>query len=686
MANTHRLFGNGILHGGDYNPDQWRHDPRVLEEDIRLMQKCGCNTFSTAIFAWSALEPAENRYDFEWLDTTMERLHAADRQVILATPSGARPLWMAERYPEVRRVYRDGRRWVMGERHNHCWTSPVYRDKVRQINSALAERYAHHPAVVAWHVSNEYNGDCYCELCLARFHEWLKKRYHTLDELNRAWWTAFWNQTYSEWRQIDPRAYGLDGLLIDWLRFSSEQVVDFFQWEAEPLRKANADLPITTNLMGFHFGVDYHELARFVDIVSNDSYPGYHADNPELVRAAAMQSMQFDMMRCLTGRPLPWFLMESCIDGRSLWLNTHLKAPGLHDLEMLQAIAHGSNGTLYFQWRQNRGGVEKYHGAVVHHSHPEESRTFQEVTALSARYARIARVTNSLNRSEVALLLDWESRWAYHAALGMPNYKHDWALTSEAASHYFPFWSRGIGVDVLSSDMDFSGYALVIAPKLFLLKPGLAARLRQYVENGGTLVFTHLGGLVNETGLCFTDGAPGDGLEELCGVFVDETDELKGANESLGIRALSGNSLGLDGDWRTARVYSLGLLKGATVLAEYTEGWAKGRPALTVQRTGKGATYFFLADFDAGGYERAYASIIRSRQLVGVCGTSDPLPTGVTAQLRHGSTTKYLVLLNFSTDRAEVQLSGVWQDMESELNVGTTASLWPLSARVLVSR
>jgi len=647
------------------------------------MQKCGCDTFSTAIFAWSALEPEENRYEFGWLDAAFERLHAADRRVILATPSGARPMWMAERYPEVRRVQREGQRSVMGERHNHCWASPIYRDKVRRINSELARRYSQHPAVVAWHVSNEYNGECYCELCLAAFRKWLESRYHTVAELNRAWWAAFWNQTYSDWSQIDPRAYGLDGLLLDWHRFVSAQVVDFFQWEAEPLRAANPDLPITTNLMGFHFGVDYHALAQFVDVVSNDSYPGYHADNPDLVRAAASQSMQFDMMRCLKGHPMPWFLMESCIDGRSLWLNTHLKAPGLHELEMLQSIAHGSNGTLYFQWRQNRGGVEKYHGAVVHHAHPEETRSFQEVTALSARYARLAEITDTLNRSDVALLFDWESRWAYHAALGMPNYKHDWALTSEASAHYLPFWSRGIGVDVLSSDVDFSAYAVVIAPKLFLLKPGLSARLRQYVEAGGTLIFTHLGGLVNETGLCFTDGAPGDGLEQLCGVFVDETDELKAATESAGIRALAGNSLGIDGEWRAMRAYSLGLLKGATALAEYTEGWAKGRPALTVQATGKGATYFFLADFDEAGYDRVYAAIIRTRSLAGACGTSARLPPGVTAQLRYAATGKYLILLNFSTDLVEVPLRGLWQDVESGLKISTSVSLAAFGARVL---
>ena len=305
---------------------------------------------------------------------------------------------------------------------------------------------------------------------------------------------------------------------------------------------------------------------------------------------------------------------------------------------------------------------------------------------MSARYARISQITDSLNRSKVALLLDWESRWAYRAALGLPDYRNESALVTEATAHYLPFWSRGIGVDVLSSDVDFSAYALVIAPKLFLLKPSVSSRLRQYVEAGGTLVLTHLGGLVNETGLCFTDGAPGDGLEELCGVFVDETDQLGNATGSVGVGTIKNNSLELSGAWRTTRVYSLAHLKGATPLAKYEDGWVKGRPSLTVKRTGNGATYFFLADYDAAGYECVYSAIIRSIGLVGACGNAGPLPRGVTAHLRCSATERYLVLLNFGISPIDVPLQGAWRDVESDVDVVKTASLAALGARVLVSR
>jgi beta-galactosidase len=193
-----------ILHGGDWSPEQWLHEPAVIEEDFRLMEKTGCNTFSIGIFSWATLEPEEGRFEFAWLDDIMNRLAAHGYYAFLATPSGGKPQWMSDKYPEVRRINREGRREPHGGRHNHCFTSPVYRDKVRIINTKLAERYKGHKALAGWHISNEYSGACFCDLCLAAFHAWLKTRYASLDALNRAWWTAFWSQTFQSWDQIKP--------------------------------------------------------------------------------------------------------------------------------------------------------------------------------------------------------------------------------------------------------------------------------------------------------------------------------------------------------------------------------------------------------------------------------------------------------------------------------------------------
>ena len=132
-----------LLHGGDYNPDQWPAE--VWEQDMRLMKLAHCNAMSVGIFAWARLEPAEGQFDFDWLDRVMDMIVENGGVAVLATPSWARPAWLARQYPEVLRVRADRQRNLFGGRHNHCLTSPVYREKVRIINGKLAERYADHP-------------------------------------------------------------------------------------------------------------------------------------------------------------------------------------------------------------------------------------------------------------------------------------------------------------------------------------------------------------------------------------------------------------------------------------------------------------------------------------------------------------------------------------------------------------
>jgi len=250
-----------IIHGGDYNPDQWLDRPDILEEDIRLMKEANCNTMSVGIFAWASLEPEEGKYDFDWLDQVFERLHNNDIKVILATPSGARPDWMADKYPEVLRVNADRKRILFGGRHNHCYTSPVYREKTQEMNRKLAERYGDHPALILWHISNEYGGECHCDKCQEAFRDWLQKKYGTLENMNKAWWSSFWSHTYTDWSRVESPApngmQSIHGLKLDWKRFVTAQTIDFYKNEIKPLRELTKDIPITTNFMGLYDGLDY---------------------------------------------------------------------------------------------------------------------------------------------------------------------------------------------------------------------------------------------------------------------------------------------------------------------------------------------------------------------------------------------------------------------------------------------
>jgi beta-galactosidase len=510
-----------ILHGGDYNPDQWQRYPEVLAEDYRLMRLAGCNTFTLGVFAWTSYEPEEGHFTFDWLDRVMDRMAEEGHKVVLATPSGAKPAWMSAKYPEIRRVLKSGLREPHTGRHNHCWSSPVYREKVAVINRKLAERYGAHPALGMWHVSNELAGECYCELCVAAYQRWLEAKYGTLDALNHAWWAEFWSKTCTRWDQIDPRDGSLDGQSLDFRRFTNHALVDFMLWEMKPLRELTPGVPCTTNFMGTFGWNDYARIAEHVDLVADDQYPGYDGSSAALPDVAMTVSFKNDLYRCF--KPdRPWMLMESTPDAQQWREPMRLKRPNLHRAEMLQALAHGAEGTCYFQWRKGRGGLEKLHGAVVDHAGHEHTRVFQHVAALGREYERLEPILGSVIENQVAFVYDWDVRWGYEYTSGADRRNNAYDRTCYA--HYRPFWQSGVGVDVIGSERDFSGYKLLVTPQLWLLKPGVAERIRKFVEAGGTWVATQYTGYCDEHNRMLFGGLPGQGLGSVLGIWNEEYD------------------------------------------------------------------------------------------------------------------------------------------------------------------
>ena len=353
-------MGDGyLMHGGDYNPEQWLDRPEILEIDLERFREAKINTVTLGVFSWAKLEPREGEYHFEWLEQIIDRLYENGISVILATPSGARPHWLADRYPEVLRVNAARQRMLFGGRHNHCLTSPAYRQKVRQIDMQLAKSFGSHPAVKMWHISNEFSGDCHCPLCQEAFRGWLKERYHTIEALNESWFTTFWSHTYDSFDQVESPSpigeHSIMGLDLDWKRFVSDQTIDFMEQEIRALREAGADKPTTANLMYRFLQVDYFKLARKIDVVSWDNYPVWH--KRELKETAQRTAFWHDMMRSLKKRP---FLMMESSPGPTNWQDvSKLKRPGILLATSLQSIAHGSDGALYFQMRKSRGAVSE---------------------------------------------------------------------------------------------------------------------------------------------------------------------------------------------------------------------------------------------------------------------------------------------------------------------------------------
>jgi beta-galactosidase len=634
-----------MLHGADYNPEQWSSYPEILKEDIRLMKLANCNVMSIGIFSWVKLEPEEGRFNFEWMDRLLETFVENGLSVFLATPSGARPAWLSAKYSEVLRVGSNRNRNLHGLRHNHCYSSPVYREKVATINRELALRYANHPAVLGWHISNEFGGDCHCDYCQQAFRSWLKSKYGNLDTLNHAWWTTFWSHTYTEWAQVEsPSIHGetqVHGLNLDWKRFVSDQTIDFCKHEINIVRAYSNEIPITTN-MHMTEGIDYRKLAKELDVISWDTYPEWHyTEDDDDSRLAARTAMHYDLMRSLKNKP--FLLMESTPSLTNWQSVSKLKRPGMHKLSSLQAVAHGADSVQYFQWRKSRGSSEKFHGAVIDHSGHENTRVFRDVAEVGEILAGLTDVIGSVTPAEVAILFDWDNRWAVKDAQGIRNSGLHYEET--VLQHYRAFWELGIPVDVIGTEDDLSRYKLIIGPMLYLLSEENGARIEQFVESGGTFVATYWSGIVNETDLCHLGGFPGP-LRTTLGIWSEETEGLH-ERDLNGVVPRSNNSLGLTGDYDAHQIAEVVHLEGAESIADYRSDFYAGRPALTRNKLGEGRAYYLATRVkDADFYIKLYASISRE---AGIQPALDvELPQGVTAQIRTNGESDYIFIQNFS--------------------------------------
>ena len=675
---------SGLLHGADYNPDQWLHMPEIIDEDFRMMKRAGCNVMSVGIFAWAALEPEEGTFRFEWLDRIMDRLADMGGFACLATPSGSRPRWLCVKYPETNRVGANRVANLPGERHNHNYSSAVMKEKVTIINTKLAERYAGHPALLLWHVSNEYGGGDHSEASQDAFRAWLRCRYHDdLDELNHAWWTGFWGHTFQDWAQIEsPAPHGensIHALTLDWKRFVTYQTVEFMKVEAAPLRRLTPKVPITTNMMGMYPGLDYFKFRDVVDISCWDNYPRWHLPGTNAdVDTAALTALNHDLIRGMKPGQ-PFLLMESTPSVTNWQPVAKLKRPGMHLLSSLQAVAHGADSVMYFQWRKARGCSEKFHGAVVDHVGHENTRVFRDVAEVGAALKSLATVAGSSVESRVALLFDWDNRWAIEDSQG-PRRDGRKAYEETVVRHYHAFWKAGVSVNVRDGDGDFAGYTLVIAPMLYLLKPGFAERAERFVSGGGTLVTTYWSGIVDEHDLCFLGGSP---LRKLLGMWYEETDCLH-VGEKNGVVFKPGNSLGLLGTYDAFEFFDLVHPEGAEVLATYASDFYSGMPAVTCNRFGTGAAYNLAARTGSDMLEAFYGELVKRLEIPRALEAR--LPEGVAATRRVGNGEAFVFVQNYTPEAKTVDLAGsAFHEMLSKQQVSGRLSLGPFGIAVLRS-
>ncbi|MCT4486779.1 beta-galactosidase [Levilactobacillus parabrevis] len=583
---------NAILFGGDYNPEQWPED--TWQGDIDKLKQANINVATINVFSWALLEPRENVFNFEQLDRIIALLVRNKIKIILATSTAAIPAWIIQKYPGIARVDVNGIRQKQGKRHNACPNSPDFKRLARGLVKRLVERYKDCPELTYWHVSNEYEGYCYCDNCAVAFREWLQQKYGTLERLNLDWNSNIWSHTYHEWSEIEPPMMTTDlfdngkpvlsGAAIDYQRFQSDSLLNDFKLERDVIKQFDQQHPVTTNLMGSQKALDYFKWAPEMDIISWDSYP-----MPD--DSAAETAMEHDLMRGL--KQQPFLLMEETPNQQNWYPYNALKKPGEMRMLSYQAIAHGANNIAFFQLKQSRSGAEKFHGSVLTHSDSVHTRTFKEVQQLGKEVTKLPMTLNQANvQANVAVIFDWDSYWGLENSIG-PLAKLSYV--KEVQRFYQMLYGHGLTVDLVAKDADLMKYQLVVAPVLYMMNPQAITNITRYVEQGGTFLTTYMSGIADQTDNIYIGGYPGP-LREILGLHIDEHD-ARSAKQSVRILAMNQSEVGTaDG------VCDLIIPDTATTLAHYSNDvFYNNYATITRNHYGRGTAYYCGAELSESG-------------------------------------------------------------------------------------
>ena len=642
---TSRLGSDGepaLAYGGDYNPEQW--ESSVWRQDIELMRQAGVNLVSLGIFSWALLEPEEGVYDFGWLDEILDLLHAGGIHVDLANASASPPPWFSHQYPQSLPVTADGVRLSYGSRQAFCGSSPDYRRAAAALTTQIAQRYAKHPAVVMWHVHNEYgchNQPCYCDVSAAAFRGWLERKYRGIDRLNDAWGTAFWSQHYYHFDEIlPPRTSGTfvnPTQRLDFARFSSDELLECFEAEAAILRE-HSDHPVTTNFMGFSMGldrpIDYWRWAQRMDVVANDHY--LIAADPRNFQELAMTA---DLARGWAGGA-PWLLMEHSSSAVNWQPRNVAKAPGEMLRNSLQHIARGADGALFFQWRAAAAGAEKFHSALLPHA-GTDTKIWRETVEVGRVLTSIGEVAGSrVADAKIAIIHDTEARWASELD-AHPSVDLD--CLAQTRRWHDALYRAGVTADFRRSTDDLGSYRLVIVPLQYLVTDAGAQNIAEFVRAGGTAVVTYFSGIVDENDHVRLGGYPG-AFAELLGIRIEEFFPLRAA-EAVQLNAFGSGTL----------FSELGRSVGASVLAQYTTGPVAGSPAVTRNAFGGGAAYYVGTNLEPGGLDELLEGILEEAEVVAVTDAH----ADVEVVRRSDGERSWLFVINHSDADARLTVAGV---------------------------
>ena len=655
--------------GVDYYPEHWPKERWPI--DAAMMREMGIQIVRMGEFSWQKFEPREGEFHFEELDEAVEVLAGEGIDVILGTPTAAPPKWIIDRNPEIQPVDWHGQQRFFGSRHHDCQSNPVYRAHIRRYVTAFAAHYAHNPHVVGWQVDNELgnsHGDlCYCEHCQARFQMWLKEKYRTIDELNRAWGTAFWSQGYDDFNCVPaPKitaAWGVNpSHELDWRRFTSDLICEFHRFQADILRAAAPDKWITHNMMGFCGKPNYYDLGKQLDFAAQDQYPGGHFLSRHGEYRADIQAAELDMIRAVKQQSFWIMEQQSGITGWEIL--GRAPKPGQIPLWAMQSVAHGADTVVFFRWRSCAMGTEQYwHGILPHSGIP--GRYHAEISALMKHYAPLLKeLRGGMPRAEIAIVRSYDQERAIDIQPHHPQHRY----IQHLLTYYRALHRANVPVDFVSEDGDFSPYKAVIAPLQFLMTEEYARKLQAYVEQGGQLVLTWRSGIKDGTNLCHTEGPVPVWMNALTGVNLLEYDCL---------RDVDGLVRWDEGEYACSQWCDVLHATTAEPVAAYAHEFYAGTPAITRNAYGQGTAWYVGTTMSDALADRFISALCDAAEVSPLMET----PHGVEAVHRVANGRKYLFLLNHNDSAQTVEVPAGYRTWDG---AEWTGEMPPFAVQVFV--
>ena len=645
--NTLRFFPRQDLMpmGIYYYPEHW--SPAEWERDIKQISGLGFEFIHIAEFAWIEMEPEEGTYNFTWLDRLVELAARYHLKVILGTPTAIMPVWMGIRYPDVYLMDATYQRAEHGTRAQESITSVNYQRLSVKIIQELGKRYGKNPVVWGWQLDNEPEAKAdYSPAAQQAFRVWLQKKYTAIANLNSAWGTAFWSQTYATFDQIKTANAPLVGwwgtnphALLDFKRFTADTQAAFLDLQANTLRPLISGKQfITTNYTAWSPQADPRRAEK-IDFPSYTIYPNAGAANLGDLgfRLGDNRTLSFapDFQRSFRGVTGVMELQPGQVNWAAY---NSLPEPGTLRMWLYHSFASGCSFACSYRYRQINYGSEQYHGGIMKldgvtlsQGGREYAQTIKEMATLRKAYDPKATYPAKLAARKTALLWNYDNFWS----LERQKQSNRWDTKRFFQNYLEIAKSFGAPTYIVYEQDDLSSYKVVIAPAYELVDSALVRKWRNYVQQGGNLVLTVRTGVKNRWGHLFHSGWAGP-IYPLIDATISDFDQLQPNTKGKIEYNSNRYTWNIWADLVTAN-------KPENEKAHYIDQFYAGKAAVVKNQIGKGTVTYIGVDTGDSELEREVLRTVYEQ----AGATTENYPEGVYVQWRDG----FWVAVNYTSKK-----------------------------------